>query len=115
LEFGKRDLEAQMRANVSHRQRIESCLRGGSEKGVPVALWRHFPVDDQQPETLAVCTSAISNSTYDFDLLKVTPASSYMAKDWGIRDVWRGATEGTGSTHTEWYIMQKIGQIFQRA
>lgn len=83
-----------MRPNASHRQRIEACLRGGSEKGVPVALWRHFPVDDQQPETLAAAHLQFQRA-YDFDLLKVTPASSYMAKDWGIVDVWRGATEGT--------------------
>ena len=59
-----------------------------------MALWRHFPVDDQSPESLA---SAHLNyqRLYDFDLLKVTPASSYMAKDWGTIDEWRGATEGT--------------------
>ncbi len=42
-----------MRPIASHRQRIEACLGGSSEFGVPVALWRHFPVDDQQPDTLA--------------------------------------------------------------
>ncbi|MGW8249343.1 MAG: uroporphyrinogen decarboxylase family protein [Anaerolineales bacterium] len=83
-----------MRKNVTHRQRIETCLSGGVEDGVPVALWRHFPVDDQRPETLAKAHLDFQ-SAYDFDLLKVTPASSYMAKDWGVRDEWRGATEGT--------------------
>jgi uroporphyrinogen decarboxylase len=33
--------------------------------------------------------------TYDFDLVKVTPASSFCAKDWGAEDEWRGHTEGT--------------------
>lgn len=83
-----------MRKKVSHRQRLETCLNGGVEDGVPVALWRHFPVDDQEPETLAEAHIDFQR-TYDFDLLKVTPASSYMAKDWGIRDEWRGAQEGT--------------------
>jgi uroporphyrinogen decarboxylase len=32
---------------------------------------------------------------YDFDLVKVTPASSFCLKDWGVEDEWRGATEGT--------------------
>jgi uroporphyrinogen decarboxylase len=32
---------------------------------------------------------------YDFDLVKVTPSSSYCIKDWGARDEWRGAPEGT--------------------
>jgi len=33
--------------------------------------------------------------TYDFDLVKVTPASSFCAKDWGVEDEWMGDTEGT--------------------
>ncbi len=83
-----------MRPIASHRQRIEACLDGSSEFGVPVALWRHFPVDDQQPDSLAAAHLQFQRA-YDFDLLKVTPASSYMAKDWGTMDAWRGATEGT--------------------
>ncbi len=83
-----------MRRAVNHRQRLETCLNGGAEDGVPVALWRHFPVDDQEAETLAGAHIDFQRS-YDFDLLKVTPASSYMAKDWGVADEWRGAQEGT--------------------
>jgi uroporphyrinogen decarboxylase len=33
--------------------------------------------------------------TYDFDFVKVTPASSFAVKDWGALDEWRGAPEGT--------------------
>jgi len=60
----------------------------------PIALWRHFPIDDQTPGSLA---AAIINfqRTYDFDLVKVTPASSFCIKDWGVEDIWRGSTEGT--------------------
>jgi len=60
----------------------------------PIALWRHFPIDDQTPSSLA---AAIINfqRTYDFDLVKVTPASSFCLKDWGVEDIWRGSTEGT--------------------
>jgi uroporphyrinogen decarboxylase len=60
----------------------------------PVALWRHFPVDDQSPETLAVATLDFQHH-YDFDLVKVTPASSFAIKDWGAEDTWEGSTEGT--------------------
>ena len=83
-----------MRKNVSHRQRLESCLSGSTADGLPVALWRHFPVDDQNPGTLAAAHVDFQRA-FDFDLLKVTPASSYMVKDWGVQDEWRGATEGT--------------------
>lgn len=79
---------------ISHRQRLESCLSGEKPDRTPVALWRHFPVDDQTPEGLAEATLNFQQA-YDFDLVKVTPASSFCLKDWGIADIWRGATEGT--------------------
>ena len=79
---------------VSHRQRIEACLGGKAPDRAPVALWRHFPVDDQTPDGLAAATLDFQQ-TYDFDLVKVTPASSFCLKDWGVEDAWRGATEGT--------------------
>jgi uroporphyrinogen decarboxylase len=60
----------------------------------PVALWRHFPVDDQTPYGLARA-SLVFQRTFDFDLVKVTPSSSYCLRDWGAQDVWRGDTEGT--------------------
>jgi len=34
-------------------------------------------------------------ANYDFDLLKITPASSFCLKDWGVDDEWVGDTEGT--------------------
>ena len=57
-------------------------------------MWRHFPVDDQSPQRLAQATLAFQRQ-FDFDLVKVTPASSFCVKDWGAQDEWRGATEGT--------------------
>jgi len=83
-----------MRKPVSHRNRLEACLSGDTSCGVPVALWRHFPVDDQKPDTLAAAHLDFQRA-YDFDLLKVTPASSYFAKGWGVQDEWRGLIEGT--------------------
>lgn len=79
---------------ITHRERLENCLANGQLDRVPVALWRHFPVDDQSPEGLATATLAYQR-TYDFDLVKVTPASSFCIKDWGAQDEWRGASEGT--------------------
>jgi uroporphyrinogen decarboxylase len=51
-------------------------------------------VDDQGPKSLAEATLHFQR-TYDFDLVKVTPASSFCAKDWGVEDEWIGHTEGT--------------------
>ena len=79
---------------LTHRQRIENCLSELPNDRPPVALWRHFPVDDQNPDSLARATLNYQR-TYDFDLVKVTPASSYCLRDWGVEDEWQGASEGT--------------------
>ncbi len=57
---------------VSHRERLQAVLRGEAPDRIPVALWRHFPVDDQQPELLAGAVLAFQRE-YDFDLIKGDP------------------------------------------
>ncbi len=79
---------------ISHRERIQVCLAGEVPDRTPVALWRHFPVDDQSPADLAAAQLAFQRM-HDFDLLKVTPASSFCLRDWGAQDEWRGEAEGT--------------------
>lgn len=79
--------------NPTHRERLQACLAGEQPDRTPVALWRHFPVDDQSPEALAAATLHFQ-ATYDFDLVKVTPASSFCLRDWGAEDAWMGDTEG---------------------
>ena len=74
--------------------RLEKCIAGDRPDRTPIALWCHFPVDDQTPEGLAGAALDFQR-TYDFDLIKVTPASSFCLRDWGSEDEWRGATEGT--------------------
>jgi len=79
---------------TTHKERIQACLNNESLDRPPVALWRHFPVDDQDPRLLAEATLNFQR-IYDFDLVKVTPASSFCVKDWGVDDKWLGHTEGT--------------------
>jgi uroporphyrinogen decarboxylase len=80
---------------LTHRERLQACLKNDPALDrPPVALWRHFPVDDQSPEPLAAAVLDFQRH-YDFDLVKVTPASSFCLKDWGVEDVWEGHTEGT--------------------
>jgi len=79
---------------LSKRERLRAALAGDVADRPPVALWRHFPVDDQSPQTLADAVVAFQRE-YDFDFIKVTPASSYCVRDWGVADEWQGSTEGT--------------------
>ena len=79
---------------MSKRERLRAALAGDVADRPPVALWRHFPVDDQSSRMLAEAVVAFQRE-YDFDFIKVTPASSYCVRDWGVADEWQGSTEGT--------------------
>lgn len=81
--------------SLSHRERLQACIIGDPALDrTPVAMWRHFPVDDQSPGALAAATLNFQR-TFDFDLVKVTPASSFCLRDWGAEDEWEGNPEGT--------------------
>ncbi len=79
---------------TTHRERIQACFNGEATDRVPVALWRHFPNEDQDPQTLAAATLKFQE-TYDFDIVKVSPSSAFMVKDWGVQDEWRNNPEGS--------------------
>ncbi len=81
---------------MSKRERLEAALAGGPVDRPPVALWRHWPVDDQHGEELARAALAFQSS-YDFDFIKVTPASNFCVAGYGATSAWRGNEEGTRS------------------
>ena len=83
-----------MTETISHRGRMKICLAGETPDRPPVAMWRHFPVDDQHGDTLAAAHIQFQQN-YDWDLLKVTPASGYFVYDWGVEDAWNGHPHGT--------------------
>jgi uroporphyrinogen decarboxylase len=41
---------------ITHRHRIETLLSGSEVDHLPVAFWRHFPMDDQDAIRLAAAT-----------------------------------------------------------
>lgn len=79
---------------TSKRDRLKAAIEGELIDRAPVALWRHFPMDDQAADCLADAHAAFQER-FDFDFVKVTPASSFCLKDWGIEDEWQGSSEGT--------------------
>ncbi len=79
---------------TTKRERLQAAIAGEVADRPPVALWRHFPVDDQDPLSLADATLEFQ-SQFDFDFIKVSPASSFCVRDWGVEDAWRGDPEGT--------------------
>lgn len=79
---------------MNKRERLHAAISGQPVDRPPVALWRHFPVDDQRPEDLAAAVLEWQQQ-YDWDFVKVTPESGYFVKGWGLQDEWRGEPEGT--------------------
>jgi uroporphyrinogen decarboxylase len=79
---------------MNKRERLEKTIAGEATDRVPVSLWRHWPGDDQRSADLA---RSIVNfqKTFDWDFVKVMPASSYCIADYGVGDEWQGNLEGT--------------------
>jgi uroporphyrinogen decarboxylase len=78
----------------SKRQRLEKTIAGEAVDRVPVSLWRHWPGDDQRPADFVEATADFQRR-YDWDFVKITPASSYCITDYGVQDQWVGSLEGT--------------------
>jgi uroporphyrinogen decarboxylase len=79
---------------MSKRERLEATIAGQVVDRPAVALWRHWPGDDQRAGDLAGATVDFQQR-YDWDLVKCMPASNYCIADWGAQDVWVGNEEGT--------------------
>ncbi len=79
---------------MEKRERLRAALAGNAVDRPTVALWRHFPVADQDPAAFAEAVIEFQRR-FDFDFVKITPASSYCLRDWGVEDQWEGDTEGT--------------------
>lgn len=78
---------------MTKRERLYAALDGKPVDRPPVALWRHFPQDDQRAQTLAQAHVAFQKS-YDWDFVKVTPTSGYYGDDWGLRGTYKANREG---------------------
>jgi hypothetical protein len=78
---------------MDHWARIEAAVAGRVVDRVPVALWKHFPHDDQDAGKLAARTLEWQRA-WDFDLVKFMPSGTYGVEDWGARTVFDGAANG---------------------
>ena len=81
---------------MDHWTRIEAAIAGQAADRVPVALWRHFPVEDQDPGRLAALTLEWQRQ-WDFDLVKFMPSGTYSVEDWGAQSVYQPAFNGARS------------------
>lgn len=80
--------------SMTKRERLEAAIAGERVDRLPVALWRHWPGDDQDAAASAAAHLKWQ-ADYDWDLIKFSPPSNYSVSDWGVRDRWVGHIEGT--------------------
>lgn len=78
---------------MDHWKRIECALVGEPSPEPLVALWRHFPEDDQSPDRLVAKTLEWQNR-WDFDVVKFMPSGTYGVEDWGAVSAFRNAANG---------------------
>lgn len=77
-----------MADQMTKRERLQAAVKGQATDRVPVALWKHFPVEDMTAEGLAAAAIAFQKK-YDWDLIKFTPTGTYGIMDWGAETAWQ--------------------------
>lgn len=78
------------------RERLEKAIAGDAVDRVPVALWRHWPGDDQRAADLARSIIDFQHD-YNWDFVRVMPSSNFQVIDYGLQDEWTGNIDGTRS------------------
>jgi len=101
-------------SRMTHRERIAAAIAGEPTDKIPIALWRHFPQADQSAQGLAEAVIAFQKR-FDFDLVKVTPASGYPAEAWGAKLQPKDNEEGTRDylsrpirTFADWHALHSL-------
>lgn len=78
---------------MRYRELLSAALAGECLPISPVSAWRHHPILDQDGDALAAATLA-DQARFDFDLVKITPASTWQSRDHGLMDRWAGDSIG---------------------
>jgi uroporphyrinogen decarboxylase len=52
---------------------------------IPISFWKHHPTSDQKGEILAQETIS-TQQKFNFDIVKITPAGSWLATCYGVKD-----------------------------
>ncbi len=95
---------------MTRKERIKAALAGKQVDRVPIALWRHWPVDDQDAELLAERALEFQQK-YDWDLIKIPPSSTYCIDDYGARHEYRAVRSGNWLLGERNYVERVIKRI----
>jgi uroporphyrinogen decarboxylase len=75
------------------RERLEKAIAGEVVDRIPVALWRHWPGDDQRAADLARSIIDFQHD-YNWDFVRVMPSQNFQVIDYGAQDEWQGDIKG---------------------
>ena len=75
------------------RERLEKAIAGEVVDRIPVALWRHWPGDDQRAADLARSIIDFQHD-YNWDFVRVMPSENFQVLDYGLQDEWQGHMKG---------------------
>ena len=78
---------------MQKRERLERAIAGEPVDRAPVALWRHWPGDDQRYADLARSTIDFQHD-YNWDFTRVMPSRHFQVIDYGLQDDWQGSPAG---------------------
>ncbi len=80
-------------ASMNRRERLENTIAGLRTDRVPVALWRHFPGDDQRVADFAASIVDYQRR-FDWDFVVIPAASTYSIADYSVQTGWSGDLMG---------------------
>lgn len=78
---------------MNPRERLENCIAGQPLDRVPVALWRHFPGDDQRTADFAQSLIQYQRA-YEWDFVVIAPTTGYSVADYGVQSIWSSDLHG---------------------
>lgn len=76
------------------QERLERIIAGEKPDRIPVALWRHWPGDDQRYADLARSIIDFQHD-YNWDFVRIMPSTNFQVVDYGVQDDWNGNLHGT--------------------
>ena len=90
---------------MSKRERLKAVLAGKEVDRTPVAFWRHWPGDDQRPDSLAAVALDYQRR-YDLDFIKLPVSSAYTVADYGVKTEYQGSL--IGDRVYQEYVIKKL-------
>ena len=81
---------------MTKRERIKAALDGKPVDRLPVSFWRHWPIDDQNEQSLAMVTLEFQRA-FDLDFMKLPVSSVFTVDDYGMKHEYRSNPGGDRS------------------